>query len=698
MPCSKCGKDPCECLKKAKEEHKKVPPEDVSSEKKCPLAELCVIVKTSEGDPVGHATVTLTNKKTNDKKSPKTTDHKKGKYDFGKVEPDVDYTVTAKKPWHLNPKSKLNDEKSVKLAQKEKKTVNLTLDPIEVHMYLDNDRDGKISDDWDDWKNNNKWEWGMGKYGAIILCNNDDDYDGATRKKKGDNEDEEINGGNDEKEIAPLDLRFKGPEPLDTWKAKLEILAGNENRIRIFEGRNKGDKQILGKGKGKEFKLPKWKKWKTVKQWKDLKYGMEATQYADKDFDGQIKLKLTVTAPSSGWKDHEEESWVRVAPWMMMHHLMEAKKVYVVKTSDNATFRSDLKTALGGIPLDESIPSTDRWMQDRMELGQSCLTNHVIHAIIRSPQTRPLAGKIKKFLDKDVGYAEPGNSSSPTTYDSFGNLEVTPPVKNKSGKSYPFGRIYYGPGSASDRIDSDLEEFLKKQIVQPPIELDTSWLTVGHVDEMLTFVPDGKGGSKLLIVSPELAYDILRDLRTNGKGACKLLKGRHIELSTWTGTTWASSLISVETTVTDFLTNGLPMISQTAGQLDNFNKNIQSKLNWITKVLELEIGIEAKKDIIPVPVIFIPNHAAPTLADSLTADMVNLLVANKLCIFPIPFGPIDSGTDIFQKKLETELTKLGLTPKPIDDWKTYHMVLGEVHCGTNTMRKVEILKWWEFEP
>ena len=45
MPCSKCGKDPCECLKKAKEEHRKAPKEDVSAEKKCPLKCKAVINK-----------------------------------------------------------------------------------------------------------------------------------------------------------------------------------------------------------------------------------------------------------------------------------------------------------------------------------------------------------------------------------------------------------------------------------------------------------------------------------------------------------------------------------------------------------------------------------------------------------------------------------------------------------------------------
>ena len=30
----------------------------------------------------------------------------------------------------------------------------------------------------------------------------------------------------------------------------------------------------------------------------------------------------------------------------------------------------------------------------------------------------------------------------------------------------------------------------------------------------------------------------------------------------------------------------------------------------------------------------------------------------------------------------------------IDDWYTYHLMLGEVHCGSNT-RRTPVSGWWE---
>src|SRR6516165_11032391 len=73
-------------------------------------------------------------------------------------------------------------------------------DLVEFHLHLDADRDGKVDADR---TGLDKWHWGAGKKGAIILCNNDDD-EGASAS---DNHDAKINKGNDRDEIAPLVIR-----------------------------------------------------------------------------------------------------------------------------------------------------------------------------------------------------------------------------------------------------------------------------------------------------------------------------------------------------------------------------------------------------------------------------------------------------------------------------------------------------------
>jgi protein-arginine deiminase (PAD) len=61
-----------------------------------------------------------------------------------------------------------------------------------------------------------------------------------------------------------------------------------------------------------------------------------------------------------------------------------------------------------------------------------------------------------------------------------------------------------------DHVDPDVQRLLHKQ-KQPVVEVDTSWLDVGHVDEVLTFVPDRHGSqpSAALRASSGLAMKII---------------------------------------------------------------------------------------------------------------------------------------------------------------------------------------------
>ena len=238
-------------------------------------------------------------------------------------------------------------------------------------------------------------------------------------------------------------------------------------------------------------------------------------------------------------------------------------------------------------------------------------------------------------------------------------------------------------------LDPDLKSFLEKQIVQAPIPVDTSWLAVGHVDEIISFVPaPGAKGFKLLLASPRLAYKILQDNQA-AHGASKMLIGRTFP---------KFSAASAEVSIDDFLTTGIPSVHPrlAASTLAPYNVARQADLNATRAQLESELGLDAG-DVLEVPIIFAPLDY-PNLADALTTGMVNMLVINGHCVFPKPFGPVVNGTDLFEDDLVQKLTALGLTPHPIDDWFEYHVHSGEVHCGTNTLRTPTRLKWWEFEP
>ncbi len=65
-----------------------------------------------------------------------------------------------------------------------------------------------------------------------------------------------------------------------------------------------------------------------------------------------------------------------------------------------------------------------------------------------------------------------------------------------------------------------------------------------------------------------------------------------------------------------------------------------------------------------------------------------MLVINKHYNIPRPFWPIVGGVDLFEKVLSDKLTSIGFTVSFLYGWHEYHVNLGEVHCGTNTLRRL----------
>jgi len=112
-----------------------------------------------------------------------------------------------------------------------------------------------------------------------------------------------------------------------------------------------------------------------------------------------------------------------------------------------------------------------------------------------------------------------------------GNIEASPATaKNLLGK------IVIGNSRAPEAgrtMDPALRRFLSAQ-KQPLVEVDTSWLDVGHIDELLTFVPDrsrGGSGFSILRASPGVALTLVqaaRDRHREGLPATHPYKERYV--------------------------------------------------------------------------------------------------------------------------------------------------------------------------
>jgi len=82
---------------------------------------------------------------------------------------------------------------------------------------------------------------------------------------------------------------------------------------------------------------------------------------------------------------------------------------------------------------------------------------------------------------------------------------------------------------------------------------------------------------------------------------------------------------------------------------------------------------------------------------SLSLSQVNMIVLGKQLGVPKPFGPKVEGRCVLEAAMSGLMEPLGLSCTYIDNFASYHKLLGEVHCGSNVRREPFDFKWWNLE-
>ncbi|XP_006866471.1 PREDICTED: protein-arginine deiminase type-3 [Chrysochloris asiatica] len=523
-----------------------------------------------------------------------------------------------------------------------------------------------------------QWVWGPSGHGAVLLVNCDRD-DPSYGKR--DNSDQKIRCLQDLEDMSIMVLRTQGPAALfDDHKFVLHTSSYDAQRARVFHACGPEDEcenyhHVLGQDKV-SYVVPHFHE-------DEERFLVEGLSFPDSGFSGLISFHVTLLDNSN--EDFSETPIFtdtvvfRVAPWIMTPSTLPPLEVYVCRVRNNTCFvkavaelaeKAGCKLTI--CPQDEN--RNDRWIQDEMELGYIQAPHKTFPVVFDSPRNGELQDfPYKRILGPDFGYVtrEPRDKSV-SGLDSFGNLEVSPPVV-ANGKEYPLGRILIGgnlPGSIGRRVTQVVRDFLHAQRVQPPVELFVDWLSVGHVDEFLSFVPapDGKG-FRLLLASPDACFRLFQEKQKWGHGKALLFEGviGHGKIT--------------PISINQVLSNG---------KLISYNKFVQSCIDWNREVLKRELGL-TDGDIIDIPQLFKTDSKK---AAAFFPDLVNMLVLGKYLGIPKPFGPIINGRCCLEEKVRSLLEPLGLHCTFIDDFTPYHMLHGEVHCGTNVRRKPFPFKWW----
>uniref|UniRef100_A0A452V7N9 Peptidyl arginine deiminase 2 n=1 Tax=Ursus maritimus TaxID=29073 RepID=A0A452V7N9_URSMA len=561
----------------------------------------------------------------------------------GQVE---EVATNGKQRWLLSPSTTLRVTMSQASteASSDKVTVNyyeeegnmpidqagLFLTAIEISLDVDADRDGVVE------KNNPRkasWTWGPAGQGAILLVNCDRDTPWLPKE---DLKDEKVYSKEDLKDMSQMILRTKGPDRLPAgYEIVLYISMADSDKVGVFYVENPffGQRYIHILGRRKLYHVVKYTGGSA-----ELMFFVEGLRFPDEGFPGLVSIHVSLLEYMAEeiplTPIFTDTVIFRIAPWIMTPNILPPVSVFVCCMKDNYLFLKEVKNLVEKTNCElkvcfQYVNRGDRWIQGP-DFGY----------VTREPLFEPV-----------------------TSLDSFGNLEVSPPV-TVNGKTYPLGRILIGssfPLSGGRRMTKVVRDFLQAQQVQAPVELYSDWLTVGHVDEFMTFVPIP--GTK----------KFRGEKQREGHGEAIMFKG-------------LGGMSSKRITINKILSNE---------SLVQENQYFQRCLDWNRDILKKELGL-TEQDIIDLPALFKMDEDRQ--ARAYFPNMVNMIVLDKDLGIPKPFGPQVDEVCCLETHVRSLLEPLGLCCTFVDDISAYHKFLGEVHCGTNVRRKPFSFKWWHMVP
>ncbi|GGY19806.1 protein-arginine deiminase domain-containing protein [Streptomyces djakartensis] len=584
--------------------------------------------------------------------------------------------------------------------------------------------------------------WSVGR-GAVFLPNIDDDtkrcpvtgpggspLSDAKLAACNDATDTKVNGSADASDLARVHSVPMAGVSADA-KGSLEITTGGKH-ARLFVKRS-----------GKWVLVTSRTRLSAAELRSGVELGVEGTDVVRDSAkrDGRAVVRLTVKAGSETTSDSVT---LRVAPLLTQHHLQDTQQVMVTEVQGQGAysrlqqkFVRELAKEVGkaGVtkPLVKFTKYADPWAQDFVEPAYVSMTGpggerQVMRVMLRSAQPDRDAGRelFEKMRGRDMGVVQVTDRAEPDDWslNSMGNLETIPPYAH-GGRSFPAGRIIMGERKDSGaRPSKVMRTLLKSQGLQDPLLLDTSWLGVGHVDEFVQFLPaDTPRGWRIGIADPKAGLRLLRDAKAAGHGRTKMfsvpgrsdspapretidqaLADRHLVADNEMAARRIAANLEIlkrETGVTDGEVVRVPALytrdseASAAGGQD-------VPVPRLTRMGAGADLVGALKDrgqqkwLAKNPAASSPGAKAPatvTTSAYVPGAVNGVLLGRDRYLAPRQWGPVIDGKDIFTEAVTAVYRRVGLKVSYIDDWYTYHLGMGEVHCGTNTLRNASSA-WW----
>lgn len=316
------------------------------------------------------------------------------------------------------------------------------------------------------------------------------------------------------------------------------------------------------------------------------------------------------------------------------------------------------------LEFNDKFSSGDIWVQDCMEMcsAQTGTSQAFVPAVFDSNRGRGLAGlpKVLSGMWNLVYAKNPSNSQAHGDYG--GNLEVT-----------PFDDVMV----TGNTITAPCKAFFEKMgYAGRMFNPDTSWLTVGHIDEYLSFIPTAHvpGGYSIVKADPAYALELLAatpDADLSGlqsSDADFLKRVKQVVLAQKRDPNSGKG-----TAEGDFVTLNRQIgeiIEKNVGELKVFIRKVTNDPNRDFGEVAWPGFFEGR------------NGPRPSGCCAYLPGVVNLLVVRNHLIVPACHIPT------FDRAIETRFRAQGNVVHFVDD-EPYHDSMGEIHCGTNVLRSPE---------
>jgi protein-arginine deiminase len=576
---------------------------------------------------------------------------------------------------------------------------------IIVSLVADANRDG-VADPKDPGDAEDKTSF-SNTHGASFLANVDDDDGDQIR----DCDDDKINGDADIADLAKMAVEA-WPDAPDGAVGKLTVDQGSLDTVRVWKKGLDGVWSLVAGSvgpctKADDCQLVGEATLSTDEIRAGVEIGVEGRRFVmakDDPWSGEVTFTYRVAVsddPAAGVFVNEarpdgiDTVKMRVAPWVLFGNLSPFDTVWAV--DDSNEFISGIKVATNAAGLQMHLISNynDQWAQDYFQTAWTAIPgpNGTVQGMrVANPRPwgqssaasqLPVAWLQKTYLGPDRGmFVIYKKANSGSTFDSHGNHDLLPPYES-NGKKWPLGRVLAGSGVLPETIS-----FYAAQIQGPAFRVETDWLWVGHVDEFLSYVPaQNARGWKLLVASSRLMRQMLQDQQAAGNGGLHMFVNKKRYLGS------GNQMVSAEVSIDEVLADT---------DLMKASQDAQADIDTNLALLKAEIGLP-DEDIIEIPTLF-EDIQGYKIAYS--PGTVNLLAFGDYVVHADPFGPKIGGVDMFKKdlndRLGTGVNKLGKAGNGLqvyftDDWYLYHILDGEVHCGTNPEAPAPFsdVKWWE---